>query len=220
MYEQYINNKTLFWFIILFIFIVYIISKQEITLSIFFGTFVALIILYFVYNNHVYNEKEKESQFNQKKETIYPPFNHNDKHPEMTNILSTVQDMYSYNPEAYIEFINNVNNFYEIYNNTIEINDNIGQNYDLLKNIKKNIINAFHSIIFKLPNNAQYTKYFNQKITELNDHFSDLLENIVHLQQKSLYENGINCSTKLIDKSDIVSYDSLDNNGLFSYDVL
>ncbi|ATZ80623.1 hypothetical protein BMW23_0576 [Bodo saltans virus] len=220
MYQKYINNTALFWFIILFIFIVFIISKKEITLSIFFGTFVAMIILFFVYNNHVYNEKENEQEFINKQNTIYPKFSQSSKYHDMTELLYSVQDMYSYNPEAYGEFIQNINDFYAIYENILDTNDNIGQKYDLLIDKKKNIINSFQSIVFKLPNNAQYTKYFNNKITEINTQFDAYLDYVVYLQKKSLYENGINCDTKLIDKSDIVSYDSFDNRGLFSYDIM
>lgn len=207
--ESILDEKTLFFYVIIIICIIYAFSTINITLNIIFGTIIAFYVVNFLYNDY----KEKQSDENNIKkyehELILPKPNKLHKYNDVIKFLFSIQDFYIYNPEAYDELVKSLYNFFNAYGENINNNKISGINYELMDSYKRNAINSLHSIIYKLPNNNNYTKKLNEAIETLQNILDNYLENIEKMNKEYIYNNGYNIDVKLINKGE-VAYNALD----------
>lgn len=157
-YEHYLNNTFLFWCIVTFIVTALIFSKIDINLGVIYGSLMCLFVLYFVAQNHKYNESAEDKIIKTKNSLIHPDFIEKENHKEISQYIFFIQDFYVLNPQAYEEFIDNINKFFQSLKLIEYDPNNAGTEYDLLNQYKRKAKNALHSIIYRMPNNIQYKK--------------------------------------------------------------
>jgi hypothetical protein len=218
--ESILDNKTLFYYLIIFIFITFVFSTIKIGLNIIYGTVIAYFVIHYLYNDY----KEKQNKENKTKSyqeaNLLPKPKIFEKHGDIIKYLFSIQDFYIYNPQAYEELTESLSSFFRTYEETTNNTCQAGVNYGLMASYKKYAVNALHSIIFNLPNNAEYTEKLNNAIVILQEILDKYLNKVEKLQKECLYENGYNVTTKLIEKG-AKAYNEYDkeNSNAFSYEI-
>lgn len=210
--ESILDNKTFFFYIIIFIGIIYAFSSVQIGLNIFFGTLVSFIVIYYLYNNY----KEKQETENKTKSfqeaNLLPKPEIFSEHSDIVKYLFSIQDFYIYNPQAYEEMTTNLALFFRTYKEANENKKQAGINHGLMLTYKSNAVNALHSIIHGIPDTTKYTDKLNESIVILQEVLDEYLIKIERLQKEYLFEYGYNNETKLIHKGELPynHYDNID----------
>lgn len=195
------NKNNSFWYTVVFIFTVYLISNLEISNGVIYGSFIGIIVIYILSYNNVKNDLEIKELEKIKLNSIEPQPLHSPK--EIINYLFSIQDFYEYNPQAYEDMVENIDNFFERYNETLKDRSLSGANYGLMEEYESNIINSLHSIIYKIRPNKEYDKKLNDAIKKIRVMLGKYLNEVIFMNNKFIYENGIKNNTKFISKSKV-----------------
>ena len=196
-------NKSIFWYIVIFIGILILFSNLDVRLNILYGSILAIIFIIYLYENEKKEEYANNILVENKKNTLLPkPQKEHDE--DMQNFLFSTQYFYQYNPQAYEDFIEELDSFIEIYeqtNNNSQQNDanyNLsGTNYNLLNDKKRSLLFTFNSILFNLPPNMTHeTKLYNS-VKTLDFLLGKYLNNIMKLFKHNIKQNGYSVSTEL-----------------------
>jgi hypothetical protein len=197
--ESILDNKTLFYYIIIFIVITFAFSTIKLGLNMIYGTVIAYLVVYFLYNNY----KEKQEKENKTKSfqeaNLLPKPEIFEKYGDIVKYLFSIQDFYIYNPQAYEDMTKSLDNFFRTFEETQNNPSQAGVNYNLMISYKKYATNSLHSIIYNLPNDVQYTNKLNDAIIIIQEILDKYLDKVKNIHEKYLYENGYNNKTKLID---------------------
>jgi hypothetical protein len=218
--ESVLDNKTLYFYILIFIGILFAFSTINIKLNLVYATIIATFVIYYLYNN--YREKQdRENKIESLQEgNILPKPANLDKYNDIVKYLFSIQDFYNYNPEAYEEMIYTLGYFFQTYEETINNESQAGRNHGLMIASSKKSINALHSIIHTLPNDVNYTNKLNKAIEVLREILDRYLEKVVKMAKNDLYENGYNVNTKLIEKGELpYNFDDTAVYKIYSYDI-
>lgn len=217
--ESILDNKTFFFYIIIFIGIIYAYSTIPIGLNIVFGTTIAfIVVLYLYYNYNEKQEKENKTKSFQEANLLPKPEIFSD-HPDIIKYLFSIQDFYIYNPQAYEEMTKNLSLFFRTFKEAKENKKNAGIHYELMISYKRNAVNALHSIIHSIPDSDDYTNKLNKAIVILQEILDEYLVKTERLHKEYLLEYGYNNETKLINKGQMPynQYDGVDST--FSYNI-
>jgi hypothetical protein len=220
-----IDNKTLFWYTIISIIIIYIFARINISLGIIYGTFIVIIILYYANKDYNFKQKQNDDIKINKKNLIIPNPNIAQNYIEIVNFLFSIQDFYVFNPLAYEKMINHLDNFFQYYNETINNKKLAGINYNLMLEQKRSALNSLQSLIITFCTDVNYMNKFNNSITVLEELLDVYMKKVEYMYKEYLYHNGNNTSTQLLMKPPfpINMYDDVvdrTNTGLiYSYDI-
>jgi hypothetical protein len=197
-----LSNKEIFNYVITFIIILFIFSKINISLNILYGTFVGIIILIFIYNNNEKKKKIHEDIIKLEKNNLIPQKKYINEHEDIVNFLFSIQDLYVQNPQEYIVMTDNIDHLFE-YLELSQINPNkAGVNHSLIKECKKDAVNALNSIIVSSVVNKDVAKKINIASITLNNLLNKYLTENKDIHEKYVYENGYTCETPLLTKID------------------
>lgn len=139
-----------------------------------FIIFTVLILVYGLYNsqNKGNNNNENFIQNTDKEikiNAIIPTIQHLAEKDDIINFFFFMQDYYVFNPQAYEEAIDNVNELFKVYNIIkTEPDQNINYYYSVAVSKKDNALNSMHSLIYMLPDNCKAIKKFNESLKRLN----------------------------------------------------
>lgn len=208
-YENILDNKTLIYYIIILFGITYSFSKQNINLGIIFGFVLGLMIINFLYKDYK-QKQDNENKIKSFQESLLLPKNKN-TNDKLTAFLFSIQDFYIYNPQAYKEMIDSQNNFFRIYNETLNNPSRAGINHALMNQQKKDSMNALHSIIYNIPTDKDYTEKLENAILIMESMMQKYMDKIENLHKEYIYENGYNVKTKLINKTGIEGHNYFEN---------
>jgi hypothetical protein len=192
---------------------------MNIELNIVYGTMIGLLVIYLYYTTQVRNEENLNILSKQKEDLLFPKpiktieFNHKD----MINFLFSIQDFYQNNPQAYEDMIENIDQFFVLYNEIIINPELANQNYQNLVDLKRSILNSLQSIIINLLPNVQRDNKLQESVVVLNNILNKYLSDIKKLHENLIYKNGYNMRTTLINTGPD-SYNTFDNSE-FSYDI-
>lgn len=218
--ESTLDNKTLFYYFVIFISIIFVFSTVKIKLNIICGICIAYLTINYLYNN--YREKQgKENKIKMFQESnLLPKPKIFEKYGDIIKYLFSIQDFYIYNPQAYGDMIKSLENFLRTYEETENNKSESGINYDLMLSYKKNATNSLHSIIYNLPNDVEYTNKLNDAIIFIQEILDKYLDKIKLINKNYIYINGYNNKTKIIDDN-ILPYNYSDNGikSLFTFDL-
>jgi len=218
--ESTLDNKTLFFYVVIFIFIIFAFSTINLGLNMVYGTVVAYFIIYYLYHNYTKKQETENKTKSFQEANLLPKPEIFQNYQDITKFLFSIQDFYIYNPQAYEDMTENLSNFFRTFEETLNNPTQSGINYGLMKTYGKNATNSLHSIIFNLPNDTQYTRKLNEAIIIIQEILDKYLIKIIDLQKKNLYENGYNVGTKLIN-NEIAPYNTFDNGAksMYSFDL-
>lgn len=228
-----LDNKTIFFYIIIFIVIVWVFSGMSIGLNIVFGTLVAGAILYWLYKNHKKNKHVENVVTSAQQELVLPDPELGRGYEDVMRHLFSIQNFYPYNPDAYYELVGGFKNFFRIYEDTFIVPRYAGRNYEMMNDQKRKSMNALHSIVFNMPAHYRYTHKLERGIAAIEDVLQKYLDRVEYIQKTYLYENNYNIETKLIDKSGVLARNAHDgqdvpetygdrfghHEGAFSYEL-
>lgn len=194
-----LDNKTLFTYIIIILIVLFIFSKLNIDLNLLYGTFIAIVILYYV-NNHIQNKKiNYEKLETNKSNMIKPTPTNSKKYTDIVNFLFSIQDFYIYNPQSYEILVKNLDIFFDCYEET-SLNPAVsGERFNDMILYKRDALNALHSIIFMMPTNTNLTQKLNKSLQILEQILNKYLDIVKTKYQKYLYNNGYTIDTKILE---------------------
>lgn len=197
-----IDNKTLFYYIVIIILILFIISKIDVKLNIILGFFISIIIIYYLYFKNEKSIIQHTQEINNKIYNINPKSQNITKNEDIVNYIFSIQDLYIYNPQAYNEMIINIDHFIDAYDEVILNSSVSGQRYNTMTDLKRNSLNALASIINNMPPaiNNSLTDKLNKATTSLLQLLNSYLDKVEHIHNKYIYYNGYTHNTNIIHK--------------------
>jgi hypothetical protein len=184
-YLENTNSKQLFiYFIVLLIIYKFFLTPSIIILCIF---------LYYFF-------KIKINKQEQIKNNIIPKLEHFDniKDNNIIKYLNDTQYLYNYNPNAYQDMVNAIDNFFSIYNESYTMLSH--QNYELLNKYKQEAINSLNSLIFNADGNILTN--IKEETSKLQILMTNYIDDILLLIKKDNKLNGYNNKSKIINKFD------------------
>jgi hypothetical protein len=216
--ESILDNKTFFYYILIFIGIVYAYSTIKISLNVVFGVAVAFIIVGYLYNDYK-SKQEKENKTKALQEgNLLPKPEIFTKYSDIIKYMFSIQDFYIYNPQAYEEVTESLSLFFRTYEEAKENKKQAGTNHGLMLTYKRNAANALHSILHNLPDTTDYTDKLNRAITTLQDILDEYLEKVEKFHNEYIFDNGYNNESKIIHKGPL-PYNHFNDNKGFTYNI-
>lgn len=184
-----IENKSLFKYLVIGIGLLYLFMGIRIGLNIVMALVLGVLIMMYLNERDVVAHVTGNVQDEIKYETIKPEIIGVGRDSDLVDFLFTVQDFYVYNPQAYEEMINNLKSFFVLTRDIFEDDEMYTYYYQIAESKKNNALNAFQSIIFKLPTDKEFTDKFNRA--------HERLETIMNKHLNDLYDV---CNTKMIER--------------------
>lgn len=193
-----IDNKSLFLYIAMMLFSLYYFMKIDIRLNIILAIFIGTVVVAYVNEKRKTGLQIEEEQMEKKLEEIKPAPQYFENHKDIIDFLFSVQDYYNFNPEAYEECIDNMDAFMRLHDIILEGTDLCDDYYQIAESKKNNALNAFHSILFKLPNNKLVTEKFNRAHKRLETIMTDHLGELYDVCTNEVLLQGYNNNRKAI----------------------
>jgi hypothetical protein len=198
---QTLNAESMFKYSIILMSSILFFRNLEIGLNIFMGLIVGLVIIIYIYQRSKLEENTEIELLNEKEKNIFPPLSEESRQKkDIIELLFTIQEYYTYNPQSYEEMIDNINSFMTLYNDVLNGVRNCSENYHIAESKMHNAINALHSIIYKLPASDELMKKFNKAHNRLMKLMNNYLEEMFEKCQEKIIRKGYNNKTKIIDK--------------------
>lgn len=214
---NYLDNTTLFKYVVIFIGIVWLFSLQNIKINILVG----IIIGYFLIKTM--NNKRKDVitqdviEKKNKKESIYPRLKDSEKYQDIVDTIFDIKYFYNYSPLQYKNAIKNLDMFFNLYDATLNDNKLCYVNYKTMVQLKRNTLNDLSSIILGLP--IELTTILTSNISKLDEIMTNYLNKISYIADDYLYKNGYDINTKIIDYDEKASNEYLDMFQPYSYEI-
>jgi len=205
------EKKIIFIYCIIFVIILAIFKRLDIGLNIIFGCVIVYIIINLLDHKQEKKIKENKELEELKTSMIQPKPILLHEYNDITNFLFSIQDYYKYNSEVYENIVDNLDNFFHLYQETYKLNELAGVNYKLMNNLKSDTINALHSLIYKLPEDIAYINKLNNSFEILNKILSKYLFNIYKINEKNILNKGYNINTIIINHNEPNPYTTYDN---------
>jgi len=213
------NNNEIFMAIAAFSIIIAFFSRISITL----GTAVGLIIAYYVFNflmNASKNHEQKKIELKKNKIKYIRPAPENlENYDEIIDFLYSIQDFYYDNPPAYEEMVQNIQSFFEVYEESVKIDDYVFQNYTVAELKMRDAVNALHSIIINCRNAEKFKSRVNRSIRVLYGLLNNYMEKMELQVKKRIQRNGYNRKTILIPDKKVKPYNIVDSK-TFMYQII
>lgn len=141
------------------------------------------------------------------------------QHDEIIDFLFSIQDLYIYNPQEYINLVNSIDNFfnsYEIILLNTNTNDIIDTNYTILDNQKRNAMNSLQNISFNIEPNKHIDKKIQKAIITLDFILTKYMNHVIELHKDNIYKNGYTNNTFILPDKKIKPYNTYYDNNLFT----
>jgi hypothetical protein len=182
-----------------------------------FGVGIAMIVIWFLSVNDEKIDSDKVL-LQKEKLNLIQPLPRNSKE-EIINFLFSIQDFYEYNPMAYENMVKDIDQFFDRYNEILKDKSLAGVSYELMTESKREIVNSLHSIIYKLPPNYDYDKKLEHAIKAITNILQKYLDNIEHINNEFIYDNGIKNTSKFVRKTKVQPI-NLYNEEMTTYEMI
>lgn len=214
------DGKRVFTYVVVFMFILWFFSKRELGINILIAIIVGVFVINYLNFRSIENTDTQEEIQDIKKDAILPPLIEETKeHDEIVDFLFSIQDMYAYSPQQYIEMVKNINFFYGLYKMTFVDPKISFLNYGLMKQFKRDALNALMSIIFSLPEDKRVRDKINASAAVLDQLMTKNLDEVSYVTDDYTYKNGYNVDTKIIDYGPKAANEYDDMFKIYSYEV-
>lgn len=198
-----IDNKEIFCYIIIGISIMVIISWYDIKLNIVFGFLIAYLVINTLRKDKLNNISNNNEKNNIKKNVIMDnniikPNSHIHEYDDMLNFLFSINDLYHYNPPAFIEMVDNIERIFKVYKRIIVEPNMSGKLYPIIDDYRRNSLNALQSIIFKVEADKRIVMRLDEAIDKLDAILTEYQKEVHYIYLNDLHENGYNVETHII----------------------
>ena len=219
---EYLNKsdgKRVFLYVVVFIIILWFFSKQKLGINILIAIIVGVFVINYLNFNFVETADTLEDILKIKKNAILPLTDETQEHKNIIDFLFSIQDLYAYCPQQFIEMVNNINYFYSYYKMTFVDPKTSFLNYTMMKQLKCDILNILTSIIFSLPEDKHVRNKLNASALVLDDIMTQHLDEISYVIDEYTYKNGYNVDTKIIDYGPKASNEYEDMFKNYGYEI-
>lgn len=179
-FTEAINNQDLFKYIVIIIILLYLFMNITIGLNIILALVLGFIIILYLTEKEYIVQQSEQIHNQTKYDTVKPKLEGVSPDSAIIDFLFSVQDFYVYNPQAYEEMIANLESFFILVADIFNDKHLYTYYYQIADSKKNNALNAFQSIIFKLPNDKEFTDKLNRGHerleTILNKYMNDLYD--------------------------------------------
>ena len=214
------DGKSIYMYIVIFIIIIWLCTRQKLGTNIIIGLLIGFFIINYLNHKSISSADTLEDIQKIKKESIKPKLTEEtQKNKDVIDFLFSIQDLYTYNPQQYEVMVNSINYFFELFNNVIVDNKRSYVNYGLMKQYKRDALNALMSFIYSLPEDKRIRNKINKSVSILDTILTNYLDQISYIMDNYTFKNGYSVDTKIIDHSCLAmnEYDDIFQN--FSYDI-
>lgn len=185
------NNNEIFRNILIIIAFILFFLQISVELNIILGLIMACFLILYLKEKDDIKIQTEERENDTKLSFIKPHLEkiNKEKDKDFIDFIFSVQDFYVYNPQAYEEFIDNLDSFFEL--RELVFNDETFINYyfQIADSKKNNALNSFHSLILKLPNDKTYTEKFDRAHkrldTLLNKEYNQMYDQVTFIKHKN-----------------------------------
>jgi hypothetical protein len=156
---------------------------------------IGLIIYYYFF----YKEQKLQNKY---KDVIYPKISNElnkEEHKKITKLLFKIQLFYDYNPPAFEEMKEQIEDFIILYKGVKVDYKYSGVFYDLMVDKKSLILNNLRSIGIKLP--IEYLGY--KSLDDFELILNEYLDEVYELNNEFIYDQGMNRYTKILDPKNL-----------------
>lgn len=190
------NTKIILIYLAIILLIVFISKNINVNLNLIFALLLSVIAIKY-YNYYINNKEQKilEEKENKLNSITPKPINRDEK---AIDFLYYIRDFYEYNPPAFEEVVDSLDNFYKIKEIIKHNNQEVHQLYDIAEDIKINALNSLHSMIFKTPVDKNVEDKLSQSLKELEELLNNELEFMYKIYKDDIYKNGRRNRTKEI----------------------
>ena len=194
------SEEKLFWYVVILTVIIAILRYLDISLITTIGIIFGVVIILNIKSYENNEDKKIQEIYKQKKESIRPKPKNIQNYDELTDYLFSIQDLYGYNPPAYEEIVDNIDNFLEVYEESKLLPELSGTNYSIAEKRKHNALNALHSMIYKLPSSHNLVDKYVDSMRVLEGLLEKYLNEIYYINEEKIMKEGYNNSTKIINR--------------------
>lgn len=169
---------------------------------------IGIIIFYYFF----YKEQKLENKY---KNVIYPKISNElnkKEHIKLTEFLFKIQLFYDYNPPAFEEMKQHIEDFIILYKGVNVNYKYSGVFYDLMIDKKSLILNNLRSIGIKLP--IEYTPY--ASLDDLELILNLYLDEVYELNNAYVHDTGINRYTKMLNPKNLAFNRFTEDHGSFA----
>lgn len=169
--------KSIFIFIAIFLLIIGIINRTQNKV---FYLLIAGFIYFTLKENNIISKIDKEQK---PKKKLRPSPRNINNYGDLEDFVFHIQEFILFNHPAFEEMVDSIDNFLDIYDESIKLNQRAKLNYYNLEKEKHSAINALHSIIFESPPSPQIVEKLNMSIKELDkilDKYLNKIKDIVN----------------------------------------
>ena len=133
--------------------------------------------------------------------------------------MFSIQNLYVYNPQQYIEMANNINKFFELYDSTFIDKSSSYINYEFMVQCKRDSLNSLQSMTLKIPSDLRVRKFLNDAVDTLDNILTQRLDHISFLVDEYTHINGYDINTKIINYGPKASNEYEDIFKPYSYNI-
>lgn len=206
------DTKSVFIFIAIFLLIIGIINRTQ-------NKVFYLLIIGFIYftlrENHIISKIDKEKK---PKKNLRPNPRNINNYEDLEDFVFNIQEFILFNHPAFEEMVDSIDNFLDIYDESIKLNERAKLNYHNLEKEKHNAINALHSIIFETPPSPQIVEKLNMSIKQLDKILDKYLNKIKDIVNGEILVKGYTNKSIIINNGP-KEYNFYDNKK-FMYDFV
>lgn len=217
--DKWDGGRT-YLYAVIFVLILWFFSKKTIGINILVAIIVGGFVINYLNNKTQIMMDTQKDILDTKISTIQPKINEETKKQRpIIDVMFSIQDMYSYNPLQYEEAIRNINQFYDKYKLSFVDTKTSHVNYDLMKQYKRDALNALMSMIHSVPEDKRYIDKLNNSTIVLDGIMTKHLDQISFLIDEDIYKRGYNIDSKNIDygPKSFNEYDDMFKN--YSYEI-
>ena len=197
------EHKYVYMYVVMLILLVVYFKHMNIGTNIVVGLAIGVIaISYHSYRTKT-NTEIRAKQLDDKRNTIRPKPEHIYKYDNMVDYLYSIQDLYAYNPPAYEEMIDHLDDFIVLYEEGKTVPAYAGRNLNEMMHFKHSAINALHSIIYNTPDSKEVVNKLNAAIDQLEILIDEYMNELYEIYNEYHKSTGLRNSSVIVDISGV-----------------
>jgi hypothetical protein len=194
------DKSTLFNYFVILIVFIGISQLLTVKLSLILTLVIAILIIFYINYRKQDKKIEEEIIIEDKYDKIRPQTEIIKRYSDIIDFIFSIQEMYIYNPPAFEEVVDNIEEFLKYLEDSRRFPENAGSNYPIMESKKKYAVNSLHSLIYNLPANKYFINKMERGMEKLNDILDEYLDEVYKLNNDNIKDNGYNARSTVIYK--------------------
>ena len=192
------NDETIYIYSAIIFFSMVYFSRYNIGINVVFGFFIGIIIINIILKQNIDKDENRKKDLETKISVIKPKLNTLQKRDDIVDYLFSIQELYYYNPQAYSEMVQTLEDFYRL-EDLVSIGElNFGLYYDLLQDKKRLILNNLQSLIITTPEDKRIDLKLEMACDILEEKLNKTLDKIYYMYKENIHKIGYNSDIKLL----------------------